>query len=97
MKNTMLLVLLSSLLLLASCSAEKSLRKEIDMANHCATQQDCVNVGSKCPFGCYIYTHASEADRIRGLLENFQSNCEYSCISCPTVACVDNKCQPVCE
>ena len=70
---------------------------EIEQANYCETDADCEYVGSKCPFGCYLYAHTDEAARIRGLIDAYQSTCVYSCIRSEGVACVDNTCQAITE
>lgn len=86
------LVILSSMLALTACSAEANVRAEIEEANYCSTIADCELVGSKCPFDCYIYANTAEADRIRTLVEEFDSTCEYSCVASEGVDCVDNRC-----
>lgn len=68
----------------------------ISNANYCETSLDCQFVAPKCPFGCAIYVNRGEYTRIRHLVEEFDSNCMYSCISCPTAVCENKKCRPVC-
>jgi len=87
----------SILLVLSSCqSAENRIKEEIEKANYCNTKDDCVLAGSECPFGCYIYVNVDEAERITRIIDNFESRCIYSCISCPDVECSESKCVPVC-
>lgn len=87
-----------AILLVASCaSQEESIKREIESANFCETKEDCILVGSKCPFDCYIYSNAKEADRIKNLVDSYESACAYSCIMCDDVACENGKCKPVCE
>jgi hypothetical protein len=87
---------LLSLIALAGCmSAEAQIKQEISDANYCETAADCVDVGGKCPFDCYIFVNASEADRIGDLVGSYNSTCEYSCIAIDGVDCVDNKCQAI--
>lgn len=77
---------------------EKSyIKNKISEANYCQTESDCELVGSKCPFGCYIYANKKEADRIKGLVEGYESRCIYSCIQSQGVKCVENKCQSIIE
>lgn len=78
--------------LLAGCAGQLDLADELAAANHCETEADCVLIGSKCPFDCYIYVHANEADRLRTAVEEYPSNCTYSCIQSFGVECRDNKC-----
>ena len=96
MKAIRILLILGTLLL-ASCSSEDSIKREIDKANYCSTKDDCILVGGKCPFGCYIYANQAEASRIKNLVDGYESNCAYMCIECSGVECVNNKCQPVCS
>jgi hypothetical protein len=80
----------------AGCSAEARVQKEIDEANYCSTADDCVLVGSKCPFDCYIYANKTEADRIKGLVDGFESTCQYSCLQSFGVTCTEEKkCAPI--
>lgn len=87
------------LCLLAACSpsptSEQGIKNAIGEANYCDTKDDCVLVGSKCPFDCYIYANASEADRIRTLVDGFESTCQYSCIASDGVECVAGKCEAI--
>ncbi len=84
------------MLLLSSCtSAEDALKKELTEANYCETESDCVLIGSKCPFDCYIYVNAAEADAMRAKVDAFQSTCEYSCLQSFGVTCQNNVCQPI--
>lgn len=91
-------LLLACVLALASCtSAEATVKQEIAKANYCETANDCVLVGSKCPFDCYIYANAKESDRIKSLVENYGSTCEYSCLQSFGVECKEHKCMPMTE
>ncbi|MDD5469899.1 MAG: hypothetical protein PHO92_03850, partial [Candidatus Peribacteraceae bacterium] len=53
------------LLLLACAPAEEKLREELAEANRCDAPEDCVLIGSVCPFDCYIYVHTDEAQRMK--------------------------------
>lgn len=90
---------LATLGLLAGCAsnAEAELRAELDDANHCETAADCVLIGSTCPFDCYIYVHADEADRLRAAVDEYPTTCTYSCIASSGVECVANRCVPITE
>jgi hypothetical protein len=95
---TLLLVavmLVTALLLMPN--EEEIINEEIDDANYCTVDADCVDAGGKCPFGCYAYVNAAEVDKIRGLIQGFKSNCEYGCIGCPTAVCQEGKCKEVCD
>jgi len=93
---------LLSLVLLAACSSasgnptsEEGIQRELVKANYCETASDCVDVGAKCPFGCYLYVNKDEASRIRPMVEGFQSTCQYACIAIKGVECVQNKCEVI--
>ena len=80
--------------LLVGCTAtpEVTLKAELAAANHCEVKEDCELIGSKCPFDCYIYVNKNEANRLKPLVENFESQCTYSCIASQGVECEQNKC-----
>jgi hypothetical protein len=103
MRGIVIFVLLVSVIILGGCSQnwpsqDKSyIVKEIEKANYCTTKEDCVDVGRKCPFGCYIYVNKDEVGRIRSLLDSYKSTCMFDCAYCPGVECKDKKCEPVCQ
>jgi hypothetical protein len=94
---------LLSLLLLAACNPqasadptdEEGIKREIVEANYCETASDCVDVGAKCPFDCYILTNKNEAARIKKMVDGFPSQCEYSCIAISGIECVQNVCKVI--
>lgn len=69
----------------------------LERANYCEVEEDCVNLGSKCPFGCYIYVNENEEKEMKNLLDSFDSKCVYGCGECLDVDCISGKCQPVCN
>jgi len=91
------LIITISIFLLFPKIKELNIKSEIEKANYCEVESDCVNVGAKCPFGCYIYVNKNEVEQISKLIQSYNSNCIYSCILCPTVICDNNKCKEVCE
>lgn len=95
-KMTSRIAAAASLLLLSACmSAEAKIKSAIADANYCESPSDCVDVGGKCPFDCYIFVHRSEVDRIKPMVEGYNSTCIYSCIALDGVDCVEGKCQPL--
>lgn len=76
---------------------EKNIKNEIIKANYCEEDSDCVNVGSKCPFGCWIYVNKNEVEKISNLIDKYNSNCVYGCLLCDNVKCEDKKCVAICE
>lgn len=98
MKLSAALPLSFAFLTLIGCtSQETTVRQAIEEANYCETAEDCVLVGSKCPFGCYIYANAQEAERIRALVDGFESQCVYGCIQSSGVECRGNRCEAITE
>jgi hypothetical protein len=89
------LPLLALLLLTACISDEARIKQEIATANYCVTSADCIDVGGKCPFDCYIFVNSSEVDRIKPMVDGFESTCTYSCLAIDGVDCIDSKCQAV--
>jgi hypothetical protein len=87
-------VLLTATLLAVACApSEDHIQDEIDEANHCASASECVDVGTHCPFGCNILVHASEAARIRDLLDDHEESCVYDCMAPTTIECVAGRCE----
>lgn len=82
-------------LLLTACapSDEAKIKQAIAEANYCETAADCVDVGAKCPFDCYIFVHKNEAERIKAMVDGYQSTCAYSCMAMTGVECIAKKCQ----
>lgn len=96
MRKTARFMLLASLVGFSACtSVEEEIKKEIDKANYCESPRDCVDVGGKCPFDCAIVVNAREAERIRALVDGFESKCMYSCTPITGVKCERQKCSAV--
>ena len=76
---------------------ESSIKSEIEKANYCNVDSDCLDAGGKCPFGCWVYVNKNEVNRISELIDSYNSKCIYSCVSCPTAICENNKCKEICE
>lgn len=76
---------------------ELNIKSAIEKANYCEIDSDCVDAGSKCPFGCYAYVNKNEAEKISQLIQSYDSKCVYGCVSCPTAVCENKKCKEVCE
>ncbi len=95
MKKAVLILLL--FIFLSGCSpTPEQIRDEIDQANYCITDYDCINAGSKCPFGCNIYVNKEKAGKIINLLDSVDVACLYGCVDCPDVACNEGKCEALC-
>lgn len=91
-----LILACAGLTLLVGCqSGEQDVKDAIAEANYCETVTDCVDVGGKCPFDCYIFVNEKESGRIKTLVEGFDSQCTYSCMALKGVACDNHKCVPV--
>ena len=74
---------------------EEQIKAEIEKANYCQKDSDCVNIGEKCPFGCAIIVNINEETRIKSLVEPYGSNCIYDCIEVKEVKCISNKCTAI--
>ncbi|MBT3721380.1 hypothetical protein HN789_06995 [archaeon] len=70
-----------------------SIQVEIDNANFCDTKDDCIDVESKCPFGCNIFVNKDQSSKIKDLIESYETNCMYKCRPSTGVDCIDNKCE----
>lgn len=87
------------LLLLLACVTEEAVDRAIDEANYCEAVSDCVNLGSHCPFECYVLVNAAEADRIESLIERYEAQhtwqCMYDCVAIEGFDCAEGKCIPI--
>ena len=91
------IVFISSLLASSRPIEQSYIEREIVKAGYCEVDSDCVVAASKCPFGCHITVNKNEAERIRGLVNSFDSTCAYSCVELKDVICENNKCRAVWE
>ena len=85
------------LLLLFACPSETSVQSAIDDAKSCTTADECVDVGSQCPFGCNIVVNKTEEAHIRELLDQYAksqvgSACMYDCIMVGPIVCEAGQC-----
>jgi hypothetical protein len=92
-----LIILLITSFFLYPKIKEARIKSELIKANYCDAASDCVNAGSKCPFGCYNYVNKNEVDRISKLINSYDSKCVYGCLTCLSAVCEDHKCKEVCE
>ena len=83
---------------------ESQIKKELNNANYCDEDNDCVNITNKCPFGCYNYINVNEIVKIDKMIKSYFSipvflrqECVYGCVSCSNVKCESKKCVPICE
>lgn len=76
---------------------EYRINSAIEDANYCEEDSDCVDAGGKCPFGCYAYVNKDKVEDISEMIQSYESECVYGCVSCPTAVCEDNICEEVCE
>lgn len=77
----------------AEAPTESEVERAISAANHCKTTADCVDLGGHCPFGCQVVVNASEAPRVRALIEAYPAPCVYRCAAPDPVACVEGRCE----
>jgi hypothetical protein len=68
---------------------------EIDKANYCETEADCVETDTKCPIGCYNLVNSSELDSINALVKDFKQTCFQTCTTLNEMVCEEGKCKPV--
>lgn len=89
------MLLLLSLFL--GCATEARVEAAIEEASYCTDADDCVDVGSYCPFGCYIVVNEAEADHILDLIERYErqhfgSMCMYDCAMAGDITCEEGRC-----
>jgi hypothetical protein len=79
------------------CPAFDDVAKEIEDANYCAADKDCLVTFFGCPFGCGGYVNAKTdipalKARIDKYYECMDINCANKCIPVPEPICLNNKC-----
>ena len=89
-----LVLVLSAALLAPACApSEEDVKQQIEDARACSTNNECVDVGSVCPFGCAIVVNKSQSDRISKLIHEHQNNqCAYDCRAVTGIACEARLC-----
>jgi len=96
-KQALLTVLITFLLTGCFFSQENTIKKEIENASYCQQKSDCEVIQSQCPFGCYLAVNKNESQRIKNLIDNFDSDCTYGCTELNDYDCVENKCRLIIE
>ncbi|KKR22004.1 MAG: hypothetical protein UT48_C0001G0017 [Parcubacteria group bacterium GW2011_GWE2_39_37] len=93
----MIILTIFILYLILPKAKESIIKAEIQKANYCQIDADCIDAGGKCPFGCYNYVNKDRVLEISKKIETYTSKCVYGCISCPTAKCSNNKCVASCN
>ncbi len=97
-KKLIVLIILVFIILIFSLYPkfnELNIKQQIEKANYCDANSDCINLGQKCPFGCCIYVNVNEVDKLSNLLLAYNSKCVYGCLSCEKVICENKKCKEI--
>jgi len=71
---------------------EADVNAAIQTANYCEEDEDCTNIGSTCPFGCYIAVNSAEAESVQALIDEWletNSECDYDCPAMTGLTCGD--------
>jgi len=95
-----LLILLAAVLFILYKQNEGTMmievvRSEIDRANYCTTNSDCVDIGPQCPYGCGIFVNKNERQRIQDRINAIPLtwDCFYKCQTKTAPVCLEGKCQ----
>lgn len=96
----LVIILVPVALTAPACSPSKAdIEQEIEAASACPGTDLCVDVGGICPFDCVVPVNQREAERIRKLMEDFDSSCVDACPSGGKegvfAICSDGKCTSV--
>lgn len=83
-----------TMLTLAGCATGQAdmIKEKLDTLNYCSTAEDCTVLRGDCPFDCYVAVNFARVPMAERLMNGYDSNCTYSCLPQPEVACVDWKC-----
>lgn len=92
--------LLAAALLLGACKpSEVGLARRLEAANTCEVPEDCVDLGSVCPFGCNLLVNVDKADDLRKALASFTEDglqtCTLDCETPTSLDCDRFECVPV--
>lgn len=74
---------------------EKDIKQAIEKAKYCEKKEDCAKIDSQCPFGCWVVVNKKEAERIKEMIDSYESECVYGCVEVKGYDCIDNTCQIV--
>ncbi len=65
----------------------------ISQAQYCEIKDDCVEVNSRCPFGCSVFVNKAERQNIQDLMDSYLGPyCVYDCVEIKGYDCVSKKC-----
>lgn len=71
---------------------ETDIKMTINNSNKCDTPEDCIVIGSYCPFGCNIVVSKKNASKILSLIKNYNSMCVYECLDYEFIDCKNGTC-----
>ncbi len=76
---------------------QEDVEAAIEAANTCVDASDCVDLGSQCPFGCWILVNAAEAEQVQATIDAYYaaggSTCTYSCSNRGEIECRAGRCE----
>ncbi|MBI2971833.1 MAG: hypothetical protein HYY37_05430 [Candidatus Aenigmarchaeota archaeon] len=90
-----LLLAISVIIVAGSGVSAAYVQEQINRSNYCAAEADCVDIGSKCPFGCHILVNKNEAAKVTALVNEYTSNCIYSCVETAGMRCFNSRCESI--
>jgi hypothetical protein len=82
---------------------EKEIEKEIEKANYCERDEDCIVAYFDCPFGCGSFINKNEKERLWKMVNKYRKYglkricplCVYECMGYSgELACINKKCLP---
>jgi hypothetical protein len=71
----------------------EKIKSLVKASNYCENDEDCKIIEAKCPFGCYVTVNKKHYNKVKKAIDNFKSECQYSCMLRKTVSCVGKKCK----
>ena len=72
---------------------QEAIEQVIKNAQYCEAKNDCTQIESKCPFGCYTFVNKNEAEKIQTFIDSYESRCMYICVQIEGYDCINNKCE----
>ena len=89
--------------LLAACGGPtaEQVRTAISDSTACEAVEECVDLGSHCPFGCQVVVHEDYAEDIQAMMDDYyattQEVCAAACAESSGIDCLEGTCTALYE
>ena len=91
--GTIIILSIILIVMLTKGPSQNEVERQILNANFCGSKEDCAPLESKCPLECHILVNQGEKESIQQVIDEFDSDCAYSCTQILDYDCISNQCQ----